>query len=177
MRCLLIALSFALGLASARAEDAARTALASELTEVMQVQKSIEDSFAMVRQMIPQQTRMSAEMAGQKEPPAGVTNVTDHIMDVLSGELSWAKIKDEYIALYAETFTEEELKGLIAFYKSPAGQAFVAKQPELMRRSVQINQRIMMNVMPKLQSLMREARSPALAPRPAPVPAGSAPAP
>jgi hypothetical protein len=85
--------------------------------------------------------------------------MADRVMDVVSTELGWDKIKEEYIALYVETFTEDELKGLIAFYKSPAGQAFVAKQPELMRRSVQINQRIMASVMPKLQEMLRESRT------------------
>ena len=33
--------------------------------------------------------------------------------------------------VYAETYTAEELEGLIAFYSSPVGQSVLAKAPEL----------------------------------------------
>ncbi len=38
--------------------------------------------------------------------------------------------------IYAETFDEQELRDLLAFYTSPVGQRLVEKQPELSRRGV-----------------------------------------
>ncbi|MCH7927981.1 MAG: DUF2059 domain-containing protein [Candidatus Dadabacteria bacterium] len=61
-----------------------------------------------------------------------------------------------YISIYAETFTEEELKGAIKFYKSPIGKKFIEKQPELMRKSMQISQKQMTTLMPKIQKLTEE---------------------
>ena len=53
--------------------------------------------------------------------------------------------KDELIgqlaAFYAETIAPEDIAGLIAFYKSPLGQRFVAKQPALTQGSMAIGQR------------------------------------
>ncbi|MDR1828797.1 MAG: DUF2059 domain-containing protein, partial [Methylobacteriaceae bacterium] len=34
---------------------------------------------------------------------------------------------------YAGKFTDEELSALLAFYQSPTGQMFVAKQPEMVQ--------------------------------------------
>lgn len=41
---------------------------------------------------------------------------------------SWETLKPAYIQAYSEVYTEEELRGIIEFYKSPLGQAWTAKQ-------------------------------------------------
>jgi hypothetical protein len=37
------------------------------------------------------------------------------------------KIRPELVKAYSETFTDEELDGLLAFYETPAGRAFIEK--------------------------------------------------
>jgi hypothetical protein len=63
------------------------------------------------------------------------------------------------------------MQGVIAFYRSPAGDAFLKKQPELMRRSMELNQQIMTELSPKLQDLLSGKK---LAPATAPAPAAAA---
>ena len=48
-------------------------------------------------------------------------------------------------------FTEEELQGLIDFYKSPVGNKFLEKQPELMAATMNRMQTEMAKIMPKIQ--------------------------
>lgn len=55
--------------------------------------------------------------------------------------MNWDNVKQDYISVYVDTFTEQELKGIIGFYKSPAGKAFVKKSPEMMKRSMDISQK------------------------------------
>jgi hypothetical protein len=57
----------------------------------------------------------------------------------------------EMVPLYAETYTLDEIRQLTAFYTSPLGQKMQAKMPELMNRSIQISQRVMM---PRIQKAM-----------------------
>jgi hypothetical protein len=40
------------------------------------------------------------------------------------------KLIDRFTTVYAGVYTEQEMTDILAFYKSPAGQAMVAKQPE-----------------------------------------------
>jgi len=47
-------------------------------------------------------------------------------------EMSWDKLRPRYVQIYQETFTQKEVDGLIAFYKSPTGAAFVSQMPLLM---------------------------------------------
>jgi len=59
---------------------------------------------------------------------------------VMREELSWASLKPMYIQIYQANFTQEEIDGLVAFYSSPAGQAFVNKMPAVMQQSMQAMQ-------------------------------------
>lgn len=44
---------------------------------------------------------------------------------------SWATLKPAYIQAYSEIYNEEELRGMIEFYRSPLGQAVTSKQLQL----------------------------------------------
>jgi uncharacterized protein len=55
--------------------------------------------------------------------------------------------------MYADVFTEDELRQVVAFYKSPGGQAFLDKTPQLMQRSIAMMQGLMADIMPHLQEM------------------------
>jgi hypothetical protein len=153
-----IAAMLVLGVMCVSAQETQRRAMAEELLNVMNMQDTIEKSFAMVKQMIPAQMEKMKQVTGDTNMPANVSSQTDKIMDMLAKEMSWNKMKADYITLYAETFTEQELKDTVAFYKSPTGQAFIKKQPELMKRSMEISQKVMMQIMPKIQAMTEELK-------------------
>jgi uncharacterized protein len=69
---------------------------------------------------------------------------------------SWARLKEGYIALYAETYTEPELDALIAFHKTAGGQAMVEKMPKVMQQSLEIPQKIIVKMMPEIQRMVGE---------------------
>lgn len=133
-------------------QEPARRALAEQLLEYMNVREAIEKSFEMVKRMVPAQLQSTRRASEDPAAQAALTNQINEVMALVSAELSWEKLKPDYVTLYADTFSEEELRGLIDFYKSPAGQAFSRKQPELMRRSMELGQRLMRQVMPKIQT-------------------------
>lgn len=156
-----IAAILVLGVWGANAQETQRRAMAEELLNIMNMQDNIEKSFAMVKQMIPGQMAKMNEVRGSTNMPANVVGHAEKMMDMIAAELSWDKMKEDYITLYADTFTEQEMKDTIAFYKSPTGQAFIRKQPELMQRSMEITQKIMMQIMPKIQAMTEELKQPA----------------
>lgn len=143
----------ALAVSIARGET--QTNLAEKLIGLMDVGESIEQSMAMSKAQMLKQSQQLGATVGE----AGVTKIQEYqskMMDLISSEMSWEKLKPRYIELYATTFTAEELEGLIAFYNTPIGQAFVKKQPELMQKSMLVNQAVMQSLQPKLRQLMRE---------------------
>ena len=70
--------------------------------------------------------------------------------------MSWDKLKPEYMKVYADVFSEEEITGIVAFYKTPIGHAMLDKMPLLMSKSMEISQRRMAGLMPEIQRQMQE---------------------
>jgi len=130
-----------------------RRALAEELINITQVQEGMEEGMAAMKQMVISQTRQTAKNMGETNSES-VVAMQEKMLDFITEEMSWKKIKDEYISIYADTYTEEELKGQIDFYKSPLGQALVKKQPELRKRNMEFTQKLMMQLMPKIQAML-----------------------
>ena len=79
------------------------------------------------------------------------------LSQVMRQELSWTVLEPLLLSVYAETFDQEEVDGLIAFYQSPIGQRFAQKQAPLTQRSAAATQQLMMTVMPKIQVAMEAA--------------------
>ncbi len=80
----------------------------------------------------------------------------EKLVNVMREEISWEKFKKIYIAIYKETFTQEEIDGLIAFYKSPAGSAFVEKMPIVIQKVTVEMQSIAAPVMEKMRVAARQ---------------------
>ena len=81
---------------------------------------------------------------------------------VLRAELSWEKIQPLQVAIYRDSFEQSEIDGLIAFYGSPAGQAYVNKLPAVTQRAMASMQVYTQSISPKLKAamdqVMREAK-------------------
>ena len=79
---------------------------------------------------------------------------------LLKDQLSWARMKPEYVRLYVETFDQDEIDGLLAFYQTKAGKAMVNKMPIVVQKSVALTQTQMQNLMPKMMAIMQEQQPP-----------------
>jgi hypothetical protein len=77
--------------------------------------------------------------------------------DVMRNEFTWESLKPMYIEIYRDTFTQDEIDGLIAFYQSPIGIVFVNKMPEVMQRSMASMQSRLQPMMEKMRAAMRQA--------------------
>ena len=76
---------------------------------------------------------------------------------IMREEMSWQKMKPQYVQLYVETFEQEEVDGLLAFYASPTGQALLNKMPVVVQKSMALSQSLMQSALPKMQAAIKEA--------------------
>jgi len=58
--------------------------------------------------------------------------------------------------LFSTVYTVEELKAIVAFYKSPVGQSMLKKQPMLMQKSMQIAQSKIESLLPELKKMTED---------------------
>jgi hypothetical protein len=95
-----------------------------ELMELTEVSKMMDAMYSQITSMfdnIPKQMGMSGE-----EKPLFKKHM-EKVVKLLQSEMNWDKFKEPMIDIYAERFTEEEIQGLIKFYRSELGQAMVKK--------------------------------------------------
>jgi hypothetical protein len=70
--------------------------------------------------------------------------------------LDWKKLEPMYVRIYQKTFTQPEVDGMIAFYKSPAGQAVITKMPSALQTTMDEMQGTMGPVMQKMQQMQQD---------------------
>jgi hypothetical protein len=67
-----------------------------------------------------------------------------------------AELTNEVARLYATHFTEQELKAILAFYKSPAGKKMLAQQPVVVDDSMKFAQNWANKLSEQVTAQMRE---------------------
>ncbi len=85
-----------------------------------------------------------------------ITDMKNKMVALVQGLLSWEKMEPLYIRLYQESFTQEEVNGMLAFYKSPVGQAVVRKTPVVMQKSMLEMQKSLGEILPEMQKIQTE---------------------
>jgi uncharacterized protein len=156
-KCLVVVLllfSFALLIS---AEDKSARPDIDELLTLTRVQKMSESAIEQMKNMMAGVAKQTNVSPGASERAKAAQ---DKMFALIEGEMSWDKMKAEYARVYAEVFTPEEVKGLIAFYKSPTGQALLDKQPILMQKTMEMAQKRMVDLTPKIQEMIKQESQP-----------------
>lgn len=78
------------------------------------------------------------------------------MMAALKEMLDWNKLEPLYVRVYQKSFTQSEVDGMIAFYKTPAGQAVISKMPAVMQNTMNEMQQMMGPMMQRLQKMQQE---------------------
>lgn len=120
-----------------------------------QLSSSLDNVAKMQQQMIPELLRrqgitLSAEQQRVKDEIMAVA------MSVIREEMSWEKLRPAIVKSYAETFSADELKQLIAFFRSPAGQVYIQKTPEVQRKLIPLLQERAINMQILLQQRIKQ---------------------
>ncbi len=150
-----IALLF-LGSFTARCDDASKNAKIEQLFNLSKVDKTVQSG---IDQTMDQMKGVLQQIYGTSLPPDQVKNVEElqgRIGKILVDTLSWEKLKPVYIKIYADAYTERQIDDLVAFFKTPTGQAMVDKGPALAEKGGQAAQQRLSAVMPAIQKLMKD---------------------
>jgi hypothetical protein len=149
---LVVLITFALSFSVAAKEDPHRAAV-EELLILTKQDRLIEQMYPHIKQMAMFQMGQ-ADLP--KEQSLLIEKYLDKLFAAMKREMSWDKIKDEFIQLYMSVYTEKEIHDLIAFYRSSTGQKMIDKMPLLMEQSSAITQKHTLEMMPKIQEIIQE---------------------
>jgi hypothetical protein len=156
-RSALVALVLAFATVASGARAAASAESVDRLMQAMRVQAQLDMIYS---QTLPAMQNAMKQSLGSQMKSEDAQRMFDTVMPrvnaVIRDELSWARLKPDFATIYAETFTQQEIDGLIAFYQGPIGSALVAKTPQLAQRSMQLMQQRMGPVMQKVMQVTKE---------------------
>jgi hypothetical protein len=130
-----------------RADDASKSEKAGELLQLIQSDQMMKMMEPMIKGMLAQSEK---DMPAEQRAKAG--ELHEKIMALVVVSLN--KAKPALAKAYPDTYTEEEIDGILAFYKSPAGKAYLQKMPEVMQRSMSAMMQMMGDLQPQMKTMM-----------------------
>lgn len=121
---------------------ASHLAAAEELLELTQTEKGIRDGM---RAYFDAQVQQNPLMAPYRPT-----------MEAFAQKyLVWSELKPSLARIYARALTEDQLRAAIAFQKTPAGQAFTARQADVQRAILALVQAQLQAHAPELQQMIQ----------------------
>lgn len=134
------------------ADEASKKAKIEELLRITKVNQLADQ---MTQQMTGRMKSMAAQQSASRTvTPAQQKAISDYIEQVQTitrTAVNWDKLKGPVVQNYDQTYTEPELDGILAFYRSPAGQALIAKSPALMGKTMQLMETQMGTAQPEIR--------------------------
>ena len=149
-------LSCGLGTAFA-AEPPPSEASLRELMSVTRVQNMLKEATGQVDGYM--ENAMNEALEGtqiSQEQRQIIDEMRTRIQTLLKESLQWKEFEPIVLDVYKRTFTQREVDGMIAFYKTEAGKALVEKMPLVTDNTMQAMQGRMAQLMPKLQQIQEE---------------------
>lgn len=144
---------------SASAQDqpsATNIALASQLVDLMHLDHAMGVGLNGMKQMQSKMLDSSTTNSSsdtktmlQKSMEAGFSTATTFMTP--------EKMHAMYVSVYASTFTAEELQGAIDFYKSPVGQKWIEKQPQVSMAIMAKTTEMMMAAQPQIMDSVKKS--------------------
>lgn len=125
-----------------RADEASHRAAAERLLANLKVEQN---HAATLDNLLQAQVRQNPKFLQVQVP----------LREFFNKHLGWASLKPELLKLYVETFTEEELGQLSAFYESEIGRKSQQLLPTLYASAMKFAQGRMQQHLPELQNLVR----------------------
>ena len=157
LRFVLLSGALFFGFFAAHADDASKAAKVEELFKVAHIDQLstqvMQQTFDQINSGMMQQM-MGVTLTPEQQKRAD--EFSAKVQKLIADGLGWKSLEPDYAKLYEATYTENEIDGILAFYKSPSGQAMVEKSPMLVKQSSAIVQERMQALTPQLQQLMKE---------------------
>jgi hypothetical protein len=158
MKRLLMILALVLAATPAAAQPEVSPGEMAAVRELLEVSRTRENFILAME--------LGMEQGGMGELTPEVRTVLREFMDE---HFRFEDLEPEMIRLYTDLYTEEEIRGMTAFYRTPLGQRVIETLPQLSAASTRIAQERLQTVMPQLiqriMEVMQEEQKPGATPK------------
>jgi hypothetical protein len=148
-----VGLSFSLFATTEKMDSVDKIKLAEQVLETMGIGQQISASFDSVKDI---QRKIIAKTLENAPKSKEVEEFRKKVLKISEEALSWEKMKIEFVKAYSEEYSSEELRGMLEFFSSKAGKAFLVKNPKIQRQLLPIVQEKFKNSTFKIRSMTHE---------------------
>jgi hypothetical protein len=135
------------------AGEAERRAQVEELLIAMNADALMDAIYGQMEGMMNQ---MQAQLQVKESERAIVDEFNANVVNFITEEMGWEKLKGPMIDIYVNHLTEKEISDMLAFYQSETGQSMVKKMPAMTQESMQMTMGLMQQAMPKMDALVED---------------------
>jgi hypothetical protein len=143
--------------AAAAAEAPASAASIQEMLRITEARKLVDSMFTQLETIM--RSSMQHAIKGRTisaEEQKIMDGMTTKTLAMMREELSWDKLEPLYLRVYQKTFTQEEVDGMLTFYRSPAGVAVIKKMPMVIQQTMSEMQERMGPMMQRIEAAVQE---------------------
>ena len=153
-KLVLLSLCIAAAVPAARADEASHRAKVEEMLRLTKTESGLHEQLTNLQTRVGELSKQQFNLPSPTpEQTASIKEYEGKVQQITTEEVSWEQIRPLIVKLYSDSFTDTELDGIIAFYKSPAGEALVAKMPQVSGKTTATVQDRIKELQPKLASL------------------------
>ncbi|MBN2641745.1 MAG: DUF2059 domain-containing protein [Victivallales bacterium] len=131
---------------SVNANEKRSTKVVYELFKVMEMPVTYQES---IEKMLEVQIKQNPSIAPLK----------DTMLKFFNKYMGWESMKEDMAKIYMKNFTDEELKELIIFHKTPVGRKTAMLMPVLTSEGAALGQKRVQENMHELQMMIKEKMS------------------
>jgi hypothetical protein len=151
------AIAFAFAAEPAPKNNPPSEASIKQLMEVTNAHKMLDNVMAQMDGFINQTMQQATK--GQKISPKVQKEIDrgrSETMAAMKEVLNWEKLEPMYTRVYQNSFTQGEVDGMIAFYKTPTGQAVLNKMPLVLQNTMTEMQGMMQPMIQRVQQMQQQ---------------------
>ncbi|MGA3158059.1 MAG: DUF2059 domain-containing protein [Steroidobacteraceae bacterium] len=144
----------------ARAQDVPQPASSASIKELLDLlnTRQMLDQVAVQTESL-MRSSINDSLKGRQLTPdqqSKVDDLVDRTTKIVRESLNWDSMELLMEDVYQKSLSEEEIQGMITFYRSPPGQAVIAKMPLILRNTMLAVQERQKVLMAKLQQMIQE---------------------
>jgi|WetSurMetagenome_2_1015567.scaffolds.fasta_scaffold57065_3 uncharacterized protein len=117
--------------------SASHSSVALELLEMMNMEKTLTQG-------------VDIALSAQLKANPSLKPYEDILRNFMSKYMNWPNLKDRFVELYVNEFSEDELRELIVFYKTDIGKKAIEKLPLLYAKGSELGQQVVQEHMAEL---------------------------
>lgn len=134
MKRFLLTLAILLATSQVAQAEPAKEATIKEMMEVLHMRQVLDTSRAQALKIMNQSIQQAVgDKTLNNRQQQAVDRYKSRFTALAEDMLSWSDMERMTVRIYQDALTEDELQGILAFYKTPAGQALVIKLPKVMQ--------------------------------------------